>query len=46
VLVPALMLLLGRTNWAFPGFLDRILPRFNVEGESSAHEPVPAPVGS
>ena len=31
-LVPALMLLLGKRNWALPGWLDRILPHLNVEG--------------
>jgi RND superfamily putative drug exporter len=32
VIVPAAMLLLGERNWQIPAFLDRILPRFNVEG--------------
>lgn len=32
-LVPSLMLLLGRTNWWFPGSLDRALPRIHVEPE-------------
>ena len=40
VLVPALMLLIGKANWALPGALDRILPRLNVEG--SVAEPAPA----
>jgi putative drug exporter of the RND superfamily len=31
-LVPALMLVLGKLNWALPGWLDRILPHLNVEG--------------
>jgi RND superfamily putative drug exporter len=31
-LVPALMLLLGKRNWALPGWLDRVLPHLNVEG--------------
>ena len=31
-LVPSLMLLLGKRNWALPGWLDRILPHLNVEG--------------
>ena len=26
------MLLLGKRNWALPGWLDRILPHLNVEG--------------
>ncbi len=31
-LVPSLMLLLGKLNWALPAWLDRILPHLNVEG--------------
>ena len=31
-LVPALMTLTGDANWKLPGFLERILPRLNVEG--------------
>ena len=31
-LVPALMNLTGDWNWKLPGFLERILPRLNVEG--------------
>ena len=41
VLVPALMLVLGRSNWYLPEALDRVLPRLSVEGP--APEPVPAP---
>jgi len=32
-LVPSLMLLLGKANWWFPKWLDRILPRIHVEPE-------------
>jgi RND superfamily putative drug exporter len=32
VLVPATMELLGDRNWWFPHWLDRLLPRLNVEG--------------
>jgi hypothetical protein len=28
------MLLLGDLNWKIPGWLGRILPRFNIEGTS------------
>ncbi|MHB8694139.1 MAG: MMPL family transporter, partial [Solirubrobacteraceae bacterium] len=42
VLVPALMLLLGDVNWKLPSVLDRLLPRFNVEGS----EPAPRPAAS
>jgi RND superfamily putative drug exporter len=49
VLVPALMLVLGETNWKLPRILDRVLPRFNVEGHApplDARQPVePAPAG-
>jgi hypothetical protein len=34
------MLAIGKLNWALPGWLDRILPRLNVEG--SVAEPVAA----
>ncbi len=44
VLVPALMHLFGSANWWLPGWLDRILPHFSVEGEP---DPVPAvPAGA
>jgi RND superfamily putative drug exporter len=32
VLVPALMHIAGPANWWLPGWLDRILPRLNIEG--------------
>ena len=32
VLVPATMELLGARNWWFPKWLDRLLPRFHIEG--------------
>jgi RND superfamily putative drug exporter len=32
ILVPALMLVVGKTNWALPKSLDRVIPRLNVEG--------------
>ena len=40
VLVPATMELLGDWNWWLPGWLDRILPRFKVEGEQDVVEHV------
>jgi len=36
LLVPATMALLGRGNWWIPQWLDRVLPKLNVEGESHA----------
>ena len=37
LLVPATMELLGDKNWWLPKWLDRILPRLNVEGPSDHH---------
>jgi len=39
ILVPATMKLLGERNWWLPGWLDRILPRLDVEGGAG----LPAP---
>jgi len=36
---PALMSLLGRRTWALPGWLDRVVPTVDVEGESLTHRP-------
>ncbi|MEV0907014.1 MMPL family transporter [Streptomyces hokutonensis] len=36
-IVPAVMALLGRRAWALPGWLDRILPNVDVEGERLRH---------
>jgi putative drug exporter of the RND superfamily len=33
-IVPALMFLLGKSNWWFPKWLDRILPRVSVDPEA------------
>jgi putative drug exporter of the RND superfamily len=35
VLVPALMIKIGKANWWLPGWLDRSIPRLNVEGEAA-----------
>jgi len=43
VLVPATMKLLGDANWWLPGWLDRILPRVDIDSEASL--PVPPAVG-
>jgi putative drug exporter of the RND superfamily len=40
VLVPATMELLGDKNWWLPKWLDRLLPKLNVDGK--AHLPAPA----
>jgi putative drug exporter of the RND superfamily len=41
-LVPATMELLGDRNWWLPRWLDRLLPRLDVEGGPAAAEPRPA----
>jgi RND superfamily putative drug exporter len=48
VLVPATMELLGKANWWFPRWLDRIMPHLDVEGENEAPPTAPArqPVGT
>ncbi|XUL89766.1 MMPL family transporter [Streptomyces galilaeus] len=42
-IVPAVLSLLGHKAWYLPRWLDRILPRMDVEGEALSHK-VPAPV--
>lgn len=37
-LVPATMFLMGRATWWMPRWLDRILPHFDVEGETLERE--------
>ncbi len=32
LLVPALMLLMGKVNWYMPGWLERIVPHLSIEG--------------
>jgi len=32
VLVPAIMVIMGKANWWLPSWLDRILPRIGIEG--------------
>ena len=46
-IVPALMLLIGKTNWWLPGWLDRKLPRLSVEPSVEDEDgPEPALVGA
>jgi RND superfamily putative drug exporter len=40
VLVPATMKLLGDWNWWLPGWLDRLLPNLDIEGDSALPPPV------
>jgi putative drug exporter of the RND superfamily len=42
-LVPALMIKIGKANWWLPAWLDRLIPRLNVEGET-ARRPHRGPV--
>ncbi|MFI6333483.1 MMPL family transporter [Streptomyces sp. NPDC050535] len=42
-LVPAVLALLGRAAWWMPRWLDRILPRVDVEGEALGRHTVGAP---
>ncbi|MHB8692069.1 MAG: MMPL family transporter [Solirubrobacteraceae bacterium] len=42
IIVPALMLMLGKANWWLPRSLDRVLPHLNVEGDVS-DDPAPKP---
>ncbi|WP_329267974.1 MMPL family transporter [Streptomyces sp. NBC_01451] len=37
-LVPAVLALLGKAAWWMPGWLDKVLPRVDVEGEALAHQ--------
>jgi len=42
LLVPAVMILLGRASWWLPAWLDRRLPHVSVEGEPAPAPAVPA----
>jgi RND superfamily putative drug exporter len=44
VLVPATMSLAGRANWWLPGWLDRLLPHLDLEGEVHAEPEAVEPV--
>jgi RND superfamily putative drug exporter len=45
LLVPSVMMLLGRANWWLPGWLDRILPRVGLETEDTLPPLPPAAAG-
>lgn len=38
LIVPAVMLLLGKSAWYLPKWLDKLLPNIDIEGESIIHE--------
>ena len=49
LLVPALMLLMGKVNWYMPGWLDGVVPHLSIEGAEffagrDATPPLPSPV--
>src|SRR4051812_20978937 len=44
ILVPATMELLGKANWWLPKWLDKILPKINVEGETLGDDELEPPV--
>ena len=51
LLLPAALNLIGRITWQIPGWLDRLLPRLNIEGtvlpaEQDGRSPVAPPVPS
>jgi putative drug exporter of the RND superfamily len=50
LLLPAVLSLVGARTWQIPGWLDRILPRVNIEGASTQALPAdashPAPHGT
>ncbi|MEM7275652.1 MAG: MMPL family transporter, partial [Actinomycetota bacterium] len=39
ILVPATMKLMGDANWWIPGWLDRLLPTIDIEGEAGLSAP-------
>ena len=39
ILVPASMTLMGDANWWLPGWLDRVLPTIDIEGEAGLSDP-------
>jgi RND superfamily putative drug exporter len=47
LLLPATLDIIGRITWALPAWLDRLLPRLNVEGtrQDDAREPPVKPAG-
>ena len=50
LLVPALMVMMGKINWWMPRWLDRVVPEFSIEGaeffkeHDRVREPTPEPV--
>ena len=54
LLVPALMIMMGKVNWWMPRVLDRVVPHFSIEGaeffekrdQERERRPEPVPVGA
>jgi len=44
VLVPSLMVLMGRANWWLPRWLDRLLPNVHIDGPQKPSRPGPAAI--
>jgi RND superfamily putative drug exporter len=42
-IVPAVMMLFGKANWWFPGWLDRALPKLAVDADDLATHPLDEP---
>ncbi len=43
LLVPAVMILMGKLNWYMPRWLDRVVPHADIEGSSAfEHDEIPA----
>jgi putative drug exporter of the RND superfamily len=41
IVVPAVMLMLGETNWTLPASLERLIPHLRVEGSADAEPVIP-----
>jgi putative drug exporter of the RND superfamily len=46
LLVPALMVLMGRINWYFPGWMEHLVPRISIEGAEYFQQRDAAPAAS
>lgn len=44
LLVPATMELMGRANWWYPAWLERLTPEINIEGRPEPRHAAPVPV--
>jgi RND superfamily putative drug exporter len=43
--VPSIMMMLGKSNWWFPAWLDRLLPKVSVDADDLAAQPLAGPEG-